>query len=265
MEELVPVVILASYFGLLTLERLVPARPLPAVRGWTARGLAFFFAALVVNGGVPALVAGLLGGHTLLDGAGLGVLGGAAAVFVCSELFNYWLHRSFHNVHSLWRWVHQLHHSAERVDMLGSGFVHPHEVALSAAMTTLVVAALGVTPDAAALAGMVGIFYALFQHCNVKTPVWLGYLIQRPESHSVHHARGVHAYNYANLPLFDILFGTFRNPREFVAEAGFWDGASLRVADMLRARDVGEPPVASSATSPAPMGAALNALPSVRA
>jgi sterol desaturase/sphingolipid hydroxylase (fatty acid hydroxylase superfamily) len=251
MEELVPVVILGTYFGLLLAERLWPARALPSVRGWTARGLISFAVALLVNGGVPALVATGLAGRTLLPGASLGLLGGALCVFLVSELINYATHRSFHTVPGLWRWVHQLHHSAERVDMLGSAFVHPNEVAIGAVMSSLAVAVLGVTPDAAALAGMVGIFFTLFQHVNVKTPVWLGYLIQRPESHSVHHARGVHAYNYANLPVIDLLFGTFRNPASFVEHAGFWDGASAQLGAMLRGRDVSEAPAPQAPASDA--------------
>src|SRR3546814_13520217 len=79
---------------------------------------------------------------------------------------------------------------------------------------------------------------SVFQHSNSRTPRWLGYLVQRPESHSVHHQRGVHAYNYSDLPLFDIVFGTFRNPRDFAPEQGFWQGASARVPQMLAFRDI---------------------------
>ena len=46
----------------------------------------------------------------------------------------------------------------------------------------------------------------------IRTPRWFGFIIQRPEAHAVHHARGVHAYNYGNVMLWDILLGTFRNP-----------------------------------------------------
>ena len=43
--------------------------------------------------------------------------------------------------------------------------------------------------------------------------------------------------NYGDLPLWDMLFGTFRNPREWNAACGFGD-AELRLADMLAGRDV---------------------------
>ena len=38
-----------------------------------------------------------------------------------------------------------------------------------------------------------------------------------------------------------MVFGTFRNPRAFEAEIGFWNGASSRIGDMLLARDVTAP------------------------
>ncbi len=47
-------------------------------------------------------------------------------------------------------------------------------------------------------------FLAAFQHTNIRTPQWLGYIVQWAESHSVHHARGIHHYNHSDLPLFHI-------------------------------------------------------------
>lgn len=125
-------------------------------------------------------------------------------------------HALMHNVHFLWRWTHQAHHSAERLDVLGFSYFHPFDITLSVVLATAVPALLGVTADAAALSGFIGFVYAVFQHLNIRTPRWLGYVIQRPEAHSVHHGRGVHAYNYGNLPWMDLLMGTFRNPIEFM-------------------------------------------------
>lgn len=241
MEDFVPIFILSTYFGLLALERLVPARALPVVKRWTLKGLAFLVVTMLVNGGAPALVAMAIGDLSPLGLSSLGLLGGAATTFLAAELLNYGLHRAFHTVPVLWRWVHQLHHAAERLDILGSAFVHPLEVATGAAITTLMTALLGVTPEAAALAGMASVFCVLFQHCNVHTPSWIGYVIQRPEAHSVHHARGVHAYNYANFTPIDMLFGTFRNPEQFVATQGLWDGASAELGALLLGRDVSQP------------------------
>ena len=68
------------------------------------------------------------------------------------------------------------------------------------------------------------------------------YIVQRPESHSIHHGISIHKYNYSDLPLVDIIFGTFRNPtQEEVPQTGFYKGASKRVVDMLLCKDVSQP------------------------
>lgn len=52
----------------------------------------------------------------------------------------------------------------------------------------------------------------------------------------------MHRYNYADLPLIDMLFGTFRNPRELEDTAvGFYKGASSRIPEMLIGMDVYKP------------------------
>ena len=109
---------------------------------------------------------------------------------------------------------------------------------------------VGVSGEAALIANVVAFFCAVFQHANVKTPEWLGYIIQRPENHSVHHQRGVHAHNYGDIALWDMVFGTFRNPKDFPAEAGYYDGASARVGAMLIGRDVTEPEDSVPSTAP---------------
>ena len=230
------------FIVLLALERRFPARPLPKVAGWKRKGLLF----LLVTGGLsayaPLLWMAPLGHLRLLDLAGLGIAAGAAVAFAGTQLAVYGWHRLMHSVDPLWRWFHQMHHSAERLDIYGANYFHPLDVLGFAVVQTVVpYLVLGVRAEAALLAGIVGTFYTLFQHTNVRTPQWLGYLIQRPESHSVHHARGVHGYNYADFPLWDIVFGTFRNPRPFEPEAGFWDGASARVGKLLAGRDVAQP------------------------
>ena len=113
----------------------------------------------------------------------------------------------------MWRWLHQLHHSAPRLDIGGSMMFHPFEMAAyTLIQVAVLVLVLGIDPVAAALVGYVSAFYGLYQHLNVRTPRWLGYLIQRPESHGLHHEKGVHARNYGDLPIWDLLFGTFVEP-----------------------------------------------------
>ena len=78
----------------------------------------------------------------------------------------------------------------------------------------------------------------MFQHWNIHTPRALGYFVQRPESHCLHHQRNVHARNFGDLPLWDMVFGTFHNPKRFEGTVGFDGSRSTRLVDMLLMRDV---------------------------
>lgn len=113
----------------------------------------------------------------------------------------------------------------------------------------------GLDPLAAAVTGYLFTLYALFQHMNVRTPQWLGYIIQRPESHSLHHARGVHFYDFSDLPLWDILFGTFRNPESYAGPCGFEDGPDRRIGAMLFFQDVNAPVYGAGSLGVQPSGA----------
>ena len=234
--------VFALYGALILWEALAPARALPAVPGWKWRGLAAFAVYFLLSSYLPLLWSERLAAWQVFDLTALGTWGGAVAGLVVYELGAYWWHRGMHESNVLWRLFHQMHHSAERVDTFGAFWFSPLDMigwtALSSLCLTLVV---GLTPDAATLAMLSATFLATFQHANVRTPRWLGYIVQRPESHSHHHGRNVHAENYADLPLMDMLFGTFRNPAEFAAETGFYDGASARVVEMVLCRDVSLP------------------------
>jgi sterol desaturase/sphingolipid hydroxylase (fatty acid hydroxylase superfamily) len=48
----------------------------------------------------------------------------------------------------------------------------------------------------------------------------------------------VHSYNYADLPIWDMLFGTFRNPRRFEARCGFGPEREHELVRMLAGVDV---------------------------
>jgi len=227
------------YGALILWEALAPARSLPAIKGWRLRGLAAFATYFFLSSYLPLLWSDRLAQFQLFDLTALGTLAGAAVGLLVYELGVYLWHRTMHASDLMWRTFHQMHHSAERLDTFGAFWFSPLDMigwtALSSLCLTLIV---GLTPEATTLVLLATTFLGAFQHSNLRTPRWLGYLIQRPESHSRHHERGVHAGNYSDLPLFDLLFGTFHNPRDFAAHAGFYDGASARVTDMLLARDV---------------------------
>jgi sterol desaturase/sphingolipid hydroxylase (fatty acid hydroxylase superfamily) len=214
-----------------------------ATTGWRRRAFAVTAFNFVLSLAVGQFWASLFAQRSLIDSSELGTLGGATLGVFVYEFVHYWYHRSAHRFDWLWRLGHQMHHSAESLDAWGAYFLHPLDAALFLTWSSLVLyPLLGLSPEAGALATAVLTFAAIFQHANVRTPRWLGWLLQRPESHAVHHERGVHAHNYADLPLWDIVFRTFRNPRHADRPLlGFYDGASRRLRDMLMFRDVSKP------------------------
>ena len=170
-----------------------------------------------------------------------------ASVFIY-EWFHYAYHRFIaHGNDKGWRFAHQMHHAAESLDAFGANFLHPLDVFAFTTIGVLVtIPLLGLSLESALLLNFWLVFNAMFQHANVATPRWIGFLIQRPESHAIHHRRGAHKYNYANLPLIDLLLGTLRNPsarelRNSEHKIGFYNGASSRWFEMLVGIDVSQP------------------------
>lgn len=224
---------------MIVVERIRPGREFPTVRGWWLRAIAMN----VVQMGIVFLAGiswdGFLVRHRPWSADGLGLAGGAIVGYLVTTFVYYWWHRARHESDLLWRWLHQFHHSPARIEIITSFYKHPFELVTNGILSSLIVYWLvGLDVKAATLAITLSGIAELFYHWNVKTPHWIGYVIQRPESHLVHHQLGLHAYNYGDLPLWDICFGTFRNPREWNEQCGFAESRELRVGDLLLGRDV---------------------------
>ena len=227
------------FVGLFSREVIAPASRNRCDRRWMllATGLGLGTAAVTLGGGY--VFAGVISRHALFRaGAYLpDVLVGVASFVLTSFIF-YWWHRATHASDWLWRVFHQLHHSAKRVEALTAFYAHPMDSAaaiLISGFSSYVM--LGATPFAAACALLLTGAFDLFLHSDLRTPTWLGFFVQRPEMHTVHHAEGHHAQNYG-LPLWDLIFGTWSNPRERSLRLGFDGDKSDRVTDMLLFRDV---------------------------
>lgn len=236
---MIAIVVAGAAALMMVFERLRPGRALASVRGWWGRalGASAIQAAMVLWAGAtwdPWMQA-----HRPWSTRGLGMAGGAAVGYLAITLVYYGWHRARHEVDVLWRYCHQLHHSPQRIEVVTSFYKHPLEIALNAVLSSAVLyLVVGATPAAAAVAVVMTGVAELLYHWNVRTPRWLGFVIQRPESHCVHHEHGRHDSNYSDLPLWDMLFGTFDNPRARDIRTGFEPEQEARVVDMLLGRDV---------------------------
>ncbi|MBA2660940.1 MAG: sterol desaturase family protein [Bradymonadaceae bacterium] len=224
-------------------ELVQPARAWPDVAGWWGR--AIVFNALQI---AAVYVAGVAWDGWMIESRpwsldAIGPTAGAIVGYLVLTFVYYWWHRARHSSQFLWNWLHQFHHSAQRLEVITSFYKSPTEMIANALISSIVVYLLvGLSPEAAAGAMLISGVAEFFYHWNVKTPHWLGYIVQRPESHCVHHQRGVHRSNYGDLPLWDILFGTFDNPREWRDACGFEPDEELQILDMLVGRDVQKKP-----------------------
>lgn len=232
-------VVFAVAAAMVAIECLAPGRRFPRVRGWWPR------AALLnaVQVGVAWLATTTwdvwFSELRPFDADRLGTAGGAALGYFVITFVYYWWHRWRHEVRPLWRWIHQVHHSPQRIEIITSFYKHPLEIAINGLLSSAILYfVVGLGPAAASWAILITGLAELLYHWNIKTPYWLGFLVQRPESHCVHHQQGLHSFNYADLPLWDMLFGTFRNPRQWDGACGFADDCECKLGAMLRGVEV---------------------------
>lgn len=231
--------ILGIYAILIIWEALFPARKLPTVKYWKLKGLLSFFIFFMVASYLPLFTDSFLAQYQLFDLSGLGVITSSIIGVIVYEFGMFIYHFSMHRFNFLWRTFHQMHHSAERLDTYGALWHGPLDMIGFTLLGSFVFAlTIGLSPQAITVVLLVLNFFSFFQHANIKTPHWLGFILQRPESHSIHHGKGIHKYNYTDLPIIDMIFGTFRNPKSYHPETGFYHGASSRIKDLLLFKDI---------------------------
>lgn len=221
-------------------ERLRPSKPFVSVPKWYFRAISFNLLALIIfligsvtwdmwfqnivllkiDSRFPDPVKGLL-------------------VYVTYHLFFYWWHRIKHENSILWRYFHQIHHSPQRIEVLTANYLHPLDIVSSLIMGSAISYILfGLNIEAAAWFSFYLGSMGYFLHSNIKVPHWVGYFIQTPQMHRLHHEYGKHDSNYCDIVWFDMIFGTYSNPKEICEKCGFDSDKEARVFDMLLCRDI---------------------------
>jgi sterol desaturase/sphingolipid hydroxylase (fatty acid hydroxylase superfamily) len=228
-----------STVAFLVLERVRPGRELPHSQGWYLRAVLINLVQFAVTLATARLWIKIFGAHSLIHVShwGTPLEQGLVAWFIGTFAF-YWWHRLRH-ANGWWLAFHQVHHSPSRIEVMTSFYKHPIEILCDAALSAVVLYSL---LGCSLLGGFWYNFFAgtgeYFYHANVRTPSWLRHLIQTPELHSIHHQLDVHKFNYSDLPIWDRLFGTYKDTTAFVERCGFPEGAEARLVDMLAFKDV---------------------------
>lgn len=228
--------VIGIFLTLLLWEKLFPRhQDLPQIKYASLRGILAFIIFFYLSSYLPLFTDEFLASYQLID---LSHLHLSIQVFIGIFFYQFAIyvwHRSLHKSNILWKVFHQMHHSSEKLDIPSTFYFSPVDMIGFTLLGSLVFALImGVSPNAATIIILALNFLSIFQHANIKTPVFLGYFIQRPEQHAIHHARGVHQFNYSDLPVFDLIFGTFQNPKDYQGKYGFYNGASSEVWNMLR-------------------------------
>ena len=205
------------------LERVWKRHPVPVRRLALRTDLAYAAAQPALQF-ASVLVALIIGGLSLmwLPGlllrpwiSGLGPLTQLIGGFLAFDMLVYWTHRWGHTVPLFWRF-HSVHHSTQHLDWVSGFRAHPLDgVFIAPAIVFFIAAGVDntVTGGLAVLQFLVG----LGAHLNVRfklRPLWP--VIMTPEFHHWHHelSEEAHHSNYSTfLPIWDILFGTYRMPR----------------------------------------------------
>ena len=224
-------------------ERIFPGRELPHVKGWYARAALINLVQLSMMGLAGVTWNTYFRSHTVFD---LGqwnspVVEGLFYYFIGTFIF-YWWHRLRH-ASGWWRVFHQVHHSASRIEVLTSFYKHPVEIATNSVISGLYIyCLLGGSAEAGAWYALFAAAGEYFYHANIKVPHWVGFVIQTPELHSIHHQLDVHNYNFGDITWWDRLFGTFKDTDSFSAQCGFPRDNERHMGDMLVFRDVYDRP-----------------------
>jgi sterol desaturase/sphingolipid hydroxylase (fatty acid hydroxylase superfamily) len=223
----------------LVLERLFPGRELPPVKGWYFRALLINFTQLGITLLTMNLWKEVFGLNSIFDLATLnlpvaeGFIGWLIGTFVF-----YWWHRIRH-LDGFWLAFHQVHHSPSRIETVTSFYKHPLEILADAILSAAILyPLLGCSVAGAYWYAFFAATGEYFYHANIKTYGWMRYIIQTPELHSIHHQFDHHRHNFSDLPIWDRLFGTYRDTTQFTDRCGFPAGAESKLAQMLIFKDV---------------------------
>lgn len=163
---------------------------------------------------VEAAMIGVVGwaAATQPPGSAIQVVLLASAAFLLSDLGKYLIHRASHQHPWLWRF-HLAHHRPSRLSAWNALHLHPINVAYNAAIDTVPLLLLGVTPGVAAVLATIRATVGIVQHANLDLEGGRQWLVNAPSYHRTHHDVRLEEANHnfaSTLLVWDRVFGTLR-------------------------------------------------------
>ena len=221
-----------------TKEVIAPASKNSCDRRWLIMASVIAFIQFCAAVGSGLIFESFFENYRIFNASDLNVIYQGLLGFLVTSFIAYWWHRAMHKNDFLWRVFHQLHHSPKRIETLSAFYLHPFDSMAATFLNALSgYYILGLGPYGVVLSLFLAAIYNVFIHCYLRTRRWIGFVLENPEMHRVHHKTGHHAQNYG-ISIWDALFGTFNNPTQYVDEVGFDQARSERVFDMLILQDV---------------------------
>lgn len=96
--------------------------------------------------------------------------------YVAITFIYYWWHRLRHSTPILWKFLHQFHHSPERIEVITSFYKNPLEILANGILTSAILyILLGISATAVGYCVLVTALAELIYHMNIKTPWILGF------------------------------------------------------------------------------------------
>lgn len=142
-------------------------------------------------------------------------LGIVAGILVFS-LQSWAVHFAMHHVPVFWRF-HRVHHTDTHLDITTTVRFHPVEMLLNLPVAALVIFSTGAPPVAVMIYELLDAGINVFSHANIRLPGALDRVLSRlvvtPHLHRIHHSPVMRETNSnfgATLPLWDMVFGTYR-------------------------------------------------------
>lgn len=186
-------------------------------------------------------------------GPALEVLAMIFVPLVIHDLWFYWSHRLEHRIPALWAF-HRIHHSDERMNT--STWARDHFLQ-TGWRSFFSIFTLGLIVDLDLKEAGKAAFYSnlflmglsMLYHSAIRVRLsWLDRIVVTPQVHRIHHAVDAtyHNRNFADaLPVFDIIFGTYRRPAcgefpgtglgsEFPAPRSIWSAQLGPLAALVR-------------------------------